>query len=316
VNEPGNEIRTADVPATREAGSGAAWASEPRVGALVAGLALWLAVTVVVSSLVAPFAFRAIESISPGAFPFDRVFRRVAMLVALVHLVIWLRRSGVRRWADAGFTVEGRRSGAFPRWALAGILLAAALFMVDVVTGHRVVALALTPAGVAKALLGGTLIGLIEEGVCRGALVFPFGRLRGGALALAAAAISAVYSTGHFARGRTRLPEIDWTSGFELWGRVGSAIAASPEAWVGLFALGLLFDRLARRQGHVWGAAGLHAGAVAGIQLGSDLTDPAPAGSLFFTNGLHPAWALTALLAVGWLLLARERRRGGALPAR
>lgn len=304
-----NEIRTAADPATSEAGSGAAWAPEPRVGALVAGLGLWLAVTVVVSSLLAPFAFRAIEAISPGAFPFDRVFRRVAMLVALVHLVVWLRRSGVRRWADAGFTVAGRRSGSFPRWALAGMLLAATLFLVDLVTGHRLAAFALTPAGVAKALLGGALIGLIEEGVCRGALVFPFGRLRGAALAVAAAAISAVYSTGHFARGRTRLAEIDWTSGFELWGRVGSAIAASPEAWVGLFALGLLFDRLARRQGHVWGAAGLHAGAVAGIQLGSDLTDPAAAGSLFFTNGLHPAWALTALLALGWLLLARVPAR-------
>lgn len=304
-----NEIRTAADPATSEAGSGAAWAPEPRVGALVAGLALWLAVTVVVSSLLAPFAFRAIEAISPGAFPFDRVFRRVAMLVALVHLVVWLRRSGVRRWADAGFTVAGRRSGSFPRWALAGLLLAATLFLVDLVTGHRLTAFAVTPAGVAKALLGGALIGLIEEGVCRGALVFPFGRLRGAALAVAGAAISAVYSTGHFARGRTRLAEIDWTSGFELWGRVGSAIAASPEAWVGLFALGLLFDRLARRQGHVWGAAGLHAGAVAGIQLGSDLTDPTPVGSLFFTNGLHPAWALTALLALGWLLLARAPAR-------
>jgi hypothetical protein len=316
VNESGNESPVAAGAATKGAESGAAWASEPRVGALVAGLALWLAVTVVVSSLVAPFAFRAIESISPGAFPFDRVFRRVAMLVALVHLVIWLRRSGVRRWADAGFTREGRRSGAFPRWALAGLLTAAALFVVELVSGTRVAAFGLSASSVAKALVGGTLIGLLEEGVCRGALVFPFGRLRGAALALAAAAISAVYSTGHFARGRTRLAEIDWTSGFELWGRVGDAIAASPEAWIGLFALGLLFDRLARRQGHVWGAAGLHAGAVTGIQLGSDLTDPAPAGSLFFTNGLHPAWALTALLAIGWLLLAREPRGAGDPPAR
>ena len=67
MNEPGNESPVAAGAATKGAESGAAWASEPRVGALVAGLALWLAVTVVVSSLVAPFAFRAIESISPGA---------------------------------------------------------------------------------------------------------------------------------------------------------------------------------------------------------------------------------------------------------
>lgn len=285
------------------------WAPEPRVGALLVGLGLWLAVTVLVSSLLAPFVFRAIEALSPGAFPFDRVFRRVAMLVALVYLVVWLRRVGVRRWSDAGFTPEGRRSGAFWRWAAIGVVLAAVLFLVDLVSGHRVVSIALTATGVLKLLIGATLIGLVEEGVCRGALVFPFGRLRGAAQAVAAVAIAAVYSSGHFARGRSRLAEIDWSSGFELWRRAGEAIASSPEAWVGLFALSLMFDRLARRQGHVWGAAGLHAGAVAGIQLGSDLTDPAPAGSFFFTNGLHPAWTLTALLAVGWLLLAREPRR-------
>ena len=273
-----------------------AFAARARPGALVGGLALWLAVTIVASSLAAPFVHRALELAAPGAFPFDRVFRRVAMLVALVHLVVWLRRNGARSWPEAGFTRAGWASGAAWRAAAVGFAAVAALIAVELAAGTRTGDWELGAASVARALLGGVAIGLLEEGVCRGALVFPFGRLRGAALAAAAASVSAIYATGHFARGRTRLAEVDWTSGFELWGRVGEAIAAAPAAWVGLFVLGLLFDRLARRQGHVWGAAGLHAGAVAALQLGSDATDPTAAGSLFFTNGLHPAWPLTALL--------------------
>ena len=288
-----------------------AFADRARSGALVGGLALWLAVTVVASSLAAPFVFRLLESTSPGAFPFDRVFRRVAMLVALVHLVVWLRRAGARSWPAVGFTRAGWAGRGAWRAAAVGFAAVAALVVVELVAGTRLPRFELDASGVATALLGGVAIGLLEEGVCRGALVFPFGRLRGVGLAAAAGTISAVYATGHFLRGRERLAEVDWTSGFELWGRVGAAIARSPAAWVGLFVLGLLFDRVARRQGHVWGAAGLHAGAVAALQLGSDATDPAASGSLFFTNGLHPDWALTALLALAWLALG-VRRRGGA----
>jgi hypothetical protein len=289
------------------AAGGDAFAPAPRPGALLGGLTLWLAVTVVASSLLAPIAFRVLEAMSPGSFPFDRVFRRVAMLVALVHLVAWLRRAGAQTWPAAGFTRAGWRSGAGWRAAAAGLLAVGALMAIELAAGTRGLNWELDGSSLAKALLGGVAVGLLEEGVCRGALVFPFGRLRGAALAACGLAISAVYSTGHFVRGRTKLAEVDWTSGFDLWGRVGAAIAAAPAAWVGLLVLGLVFDRLARRQGHVWGAAGLHAGAVAALQIASDTTDPSPAGSLFFTNGLHPAWPLTALLAVAWLALGRKR---------
>lgn len=288
------------------AAGGDAFAAATRAGALLGGLALWVAVTVVASALLAPFGFRILEGLAPGSFPFDRVFRRVAMLVALLHLVVWLRRANAQTWAAAGFTRAGWRTGAAWRAALVGLLAVGALIAVELAAGTRGLHWQVDASSLAKALLGGVAVGLLEEGVCRGALVFPFGRLRGAALAACALAISAVYSSGHFARGRTRLAQVDWTSGFELWGRVGSAIAGSPAAWVGLLALGLVFDRLARRQGHVWGAAGLHAGAVAALQIGSDATDPSPAGSLFFTNGLHPAWPLTALLALAWLALARK----------
>ncbi|HSM15269.1 MAG TPA: CPBP family glutamic-type intramembrane protease [Thermoanaerobaculia bacterium] len=282
-----------------------AFAPEPRPLAVLGGVALWLGVTVVVSALAAPPLFHAIQSVAPGSFPFERVFRRVAMLVALVHLIVWLRRAGVRSWAAAGFTSEGWRRGRVALVAGIGLASAAAMMIVDVLAGARLPELGLSAAGAAKAILGATLIGLVEEGAVRGALVFPFGRIAGAWRVAVVTLLCAVYSTGHFARTRGGFEVVDWTSGFELWQRTLDSALASPEPWIGLFALGLLFDTLARRQGHVWGAVALHAGAVAGIQLGSDLTANVPGHpSLFFTNGLHPSWLLAAILGVATIAVA------------
>lgn len=294
---------------------GDAFAPVARPGALVAGLVLWLAVTVVASSLAAPIAYWAVEALAPGSFPFERVFRRVAMLVALVHLIVWLRRSGVRGWASAGFTRAGRSGAAIPVGAAVGLGAAASIFALDVAFGARGFDFGLGVGAALKALAGGAAIGLLEEGVFRGALVFPFGRVSGWSRAAVATALCALYSTGHFARTRGAFEQIDLTSGFELWRRAGESALGSPEPWVGLFALGLLFDVLARRQGHVWGAVALHAGAVAGLQLCGDLTTGAPQGTVFFTNGLHPAWPLAAILALAALAVEWSAREGQRAPA-
>lgn len=294
-----------------------AFAPGSRPLAVLGGVALWLGVSVVVSALVAPPLFRAIQVVAPGSFPFERVFRRVAMLVALVHLIVWLRRAGVRGWAEVGFTREEWRSGRVALFAAIGAASAVAMMVVDILAGDRLPQFGLTVAGVAKALFGAALIGLLEEGAFRGALVFPFGRIAGAWRATVVTVLCALYATGHFLRGRSMFSEVAWTSGFELWRRMLDSALANPEPWIGLFALGLLFDTLARRQGHVWGAVALHAGAVATIQIGSDLTANVPGRApLFFTNGLHPAWPLTAILVVATLAIGLSGRSRAAASKR
>jgi hypothetical protein len=279
-------------------------------GALLVGLLLGTAATALAAALLAPPAYELVEALAPGRFPFQRVFRRLAMLLALGALLVGLRRAGVRRLADIGL---GRRPGA-ARAALlgagTGALVVAGVFLAELALGHRAPSLAaLRPALVAQALGSGAAVGLLEEGVCRGALLFPFGPLGGGGLAAANLATSALYSTAHFLRGGGRVHAVDAWSGFRLWAELPGALWDHAEAWVGLFLTGALLYLLAARQGHAWGAAGVHAGAVGALQLLGAATEPvAGRDALFLVDGLLPGWGFSALLALGLLGLAGRRR--------
>jgi hypothetical protein len=290
-----------------------AFAPGARPGALLRGLVGWLAAAILAGVVLAPPAFWLVDAMAPGRFPFDRVFRRVVLLAAVVYLVIWCRRIGVRRFADVGLGRPAWRTGAALRGALAGALVVVAAFGVEFALGRRLFQGSLSPLALAEILAGGALVGWLEEAICRGALLFPFGRLRGAGLIAASTAVSAVYSTAHFARGgRGAVAVVGWDSGLELWSRVPPAVAGYFESWLGLFAIGLLFDRVARRQGHAWGVVGLHAGAVVAIQLGAALTagTHGDRSSLFFVDGLLPGWGLTVPVVLTWLALGAWSGRG------
>lgn len=262
----------------------------------------------------APPAFWALDALAPGAFPFPRVFRRVALAAVIVFLALWARRLGVRRFTALGFTRAGWRAGAAWRGALGGAVALAALFALELALGARVFAGLPAAPAVLRALAGGAAIGLVEEGICRGALVFPFGRLRGAALLAGPSAVTALWALAHFLRGgRHAVPVVTWASGWTLWAGLAGAVAASLEAFCGLFAVGLLADRIARRQGHVWGVAGIHAGVAAALQIGGAATAPArPGASRLFTDGLLPGWGVAAMAAVLLAALAARPARAGA----
>jgi hypothetical protein len=272
---------------------------------LLLGLAAWLVAVVVVSSLAGPWLVAGFDALWPGLYPVQRIFRRVSLFFVLVFLVVWARRLGVRRPADLGLTREGWRSGtAWSGLALGGAVVAA-LLAIEGALGYRRLEVALTPLDAAEMLGGALVIGLFEEAVCRGLLLFPFGRLRGAAFAGAAAAVSALYATAHFARGGRRLETtLDWSVGWEIWASVPRVALAHWQAWLGLFALGLVLYRVAALDGHVWRVAGLHAGAVLALQWGAGLSEPAPGGPLFFTAGLLPGLPFAALCVFALVGLA------------
>lgn len=254
--------------------------------ALLVGLAVWLAVVVGASALLAPAVLGASDALFGDRFPPLRVFRRLVMLLAIVGLLFWARRLGIRRWAQIGLTPAGWRVAV--GWP--GLL--------DAV----------------EALAAGIVIGLLEEAICRGFLLFPFAPSSGRRFWLGAAAVSALYSTAHFARGGRGLElAIDGAVGWRMWAMVPARIVEHWDAWVGLFAVGVLFYALAARDGHVWRVAGLHAGAVVALQLGGAATE-ARAGSgdsLFFADGLNPGLPLAGLVLVALLLVARARKPSG-----
>jgi hypothetical protein len=275
-------------------------AARPGLGALVVGIAVGFAVTALVSAFLAPAAYALVEAIAPGAFPFQRVFRRATLLVALVALVVGLRAAGVRRLADVGLGAFRRRVRVALAGAVYGALAIVVAFAAEIGFGRRALTPAnLAPAAVAEALGAGAAVGLLEEGVCRGALLFPFGPFAGVRLAAANATTSALYATAHLLRGGGRPGTVDAWSGFRLWRQLPRVLVQHIEAWVGLFLTGAILYLVAARQGHAWGAVGVHAGAVVALQtLGVATAQVAGREPLFLVDGLLPGWGLSALLLV------------------
>jgi membrane protease YdiL (CAAX protease family) len=289
-------------------------AERERSAALLVGLAVWLAVVVGASALLAPAVLGASDALFGDRFPMLRVFRRLVMLLAVVGLVFWARRLGIRRWSQIGLTAAGWRSGAagwgFALGTVSGILL----FAIELAGGWRVAVGWPGLLDAVEALAAGIVIGLLEEAVCRGFLLFPFAPRSGRRFWLGAAAVSALYSTAHFARGGRGLDlAIDAAVGWRIWAQVPARLVEHWEAWVGLFAVGLLFHALAAGDGHVWRVAGLHAGAVVALQLGGAATEARAGGgdSLFFADGLNPGLPLGGLLLVALLPIARARKPSG-----
>lgn len=282
-----------------------AFAPRPRLAALLAAVAGWVALTVIVSALLAPPLFRLVEELSPGSYPFQRVLRRVAMLVALAALVVFRRRFGATSLAAVGLAVSRARWRAFGAALAAGVVTIGVAAGAELALGTRILGGSLSAGEAAETVVGAGLVGVVEEGLLRGAFLFPFGRLTGAAFWTANGAVSALYSTAHFARGGGRATAVDWASGWEVWAALPRAAAEHGEAWLGLFVTGALFYVLAWRQGHAWGAAGLHAGAVLALQIVGETSDPVAGGrSLLLVDGLLPGYGVAFLAALSAAALA------------
>lgn len=285
-----------------------AFASTARPARFVLALLGWVAGVVVLTALATPALFAAFEAWRPGSISFPRLLRRLAIPMALLLLWWITRRLGVRHWRQIGATREGWRGGDLGRAAAVGFAASSALFAVELLSGDRVAAWEGTWWRPAFIVVAAVVIALREELVFRGAFLFPFGRLGGASALLQALLLPGLYAAAHFARGQPRPLAADARAGFELWAGLLRAARQHPEAFAGLFALGLFLHLLARRQGHVWGAVGFHAGAVAAIQLGGDLTEALNRRhTLFFADGLLPGWGAALLLGAGCLLVARRR---------
>ncbi len=286
----------------------------PRPGTFFGGVLLWIALSLAASVLLAPLVYPLVEGLAPGRFHFRRVTRRLAQLVALVLAVVGLRRLGVRRFAQVGLGWSSGHARQLARAAGASFALVALLLAIEFALGARRATAGLGGITVAGILLSSAAVALLEEGFCRGVLVFPFGRLSGLALAGAAALSSALFATAHFVRGGMRGSAADIAAAWQIWAAVPRAVVQYREAWIGLFVVSLALYLLAWLQGHAWGAIGAHFGAVVALQIAGRVGDVVPqVAAPFFVDGLLPGYGMAALLAVailaGWM---RMRRRAPA----
>ncbi len=269
---------------------------------------LLFAASLIAAALLAYPAWLLVEMIAQQ--PIHRVMHRVAMLCVLVGLV-WL----FRRWrlADRQASGYGLPKPVFWRQLGVGLVAGAiiilpllvSLQMLDVRTADARVELSFGfVAGViAKGLLAGIAVSLIEETFFRGLLFTAVERESGSTPAIVLTSL--LYAAVHFLGGRLRVPpdELDWTSGFQVLERMFIAYAdplAIVDSFLALFAVGVLLSLVRIRTGAIAACIGMHAAWVCALYFFDVTTQFNPASEASWLVGSYDkviGWG-----TVGWMI--------------
>lgn len=256
-------------------------------------LACWLLATLLTPPLVASGWL----DIAP-----HRVMGRVAQGLMLLGIWPFLRWQGLANRAALGFGVGWPviRRAIRDGWALGVlILLALALALLELeirvpdptrdswmqITGR-----------VAQAMLGGLLIGLLEESFFRGALYSAIRQRDGVRAALLWSA--ALYAVLHFMKPGAGPESLAFDSAAAWWLFAQVFVAlfqwSHLDSLAALFMVGLFLALVRETTGHIGWCIGLHAGWVLVIQVNRRLTDVNDASPLAFLVGDYDA-------TIGWL---------------
>ncbi len=257
---------------------------------------------------------------------FHRVASRIWMLLLLAGFVLVARRLGVADRASLGFGLPRR---AFLRELLLALGLGVATMTPIVLAMFALGVREMRPdielqaatiaALLAKGLATGITVALIEETFMRGAMQTGIQRESGALVAVAL--ISVIYAATHFLSSYKIPPEqLGPGSGVALL--AGSLRAfAQPlgiaDAFLCLFAVGVLLGMVRALTGHIAACMGLHAGWVWVIQFVRESSRPVEGIPLRWLvsqfDGVVGWLVLAWTLVIGVALLVIYRRRGAGL---
>jgi membrane protease YdiL (CAAX protease family) len=258
----------------------------------------------------AAFAYPAWAWLHPHfGFPFHRVGERIGMLALALGLGLAARPLGLTERADFGFGIPRRRFLAEMSIALAlgvvsmvlvvGLMTALGLLDWSAAEGRGAADLAkIAAAGLASALA----VAFVEETFLRGAMQGAIERESGPRAAVLLTAV--VYAATHFFASH-RIPDAQvtaWsgvalvTGTLELFSRP----AGIADAFLCLFAVGVVLGAVRAATGNIAACVGLHAGWVWVMLTVHGTTQPlrsAPLGFLLsrfdgFTGWLVLAWTI------------------------
>jgi len=240
------------------------------------------------------------------SFPFHRIGERIGMLALLVGLSVTARRLGVADRTSLGYGLARPR---FIREMLLGLALGVATMtaVVGLMSELRLLdwgaASAQTPETLTKIILGKALSGLavafIEETFIRGAMLSGIKRESGTAAAIFLTAL--LYSATHFFAAFKIPPEqVTPYSGIALVTGTLHLFAdplAIADAFLCLFAVGVVLGTIRVVTGNIAACVGLHAGWVWVMLVVHELSQPLRSASAGFLLSRFDGF-------IGWLVLA------------
>lgn len=295
-------------------------------GRLLAGILGLFAAALIVGSLAAPAVFnlliwlgrnfQSLESLRD--IEFERVASRSVLLVALFSVYPAMRLCRLNRFSDLGF----RREAGWWKLVASGLLIGAASVVVPFLFGWATGAyvprseLQSGLAGkLAGYLVGALLVGVIEEGLFRGAI---FGVLRRGMGFWGGAILaSVVFSLVHFAKPEPPAGVVygHWNSGLDLLPHLFNTLTLGYHCFplaVTLFMMGMALCAFYDRAGNLYFVIGLHAGWVWVMRIGTYFFDrnDAVLGGLFGESEIISKSVIALILVSLFFVGALVRRRG------
>ena len=248
-------------------------------------------------------------------FPFHRLGERIGMLVLLIAVVAASRRLGLNDRTSLGYGIARRT---FLREMSLGLALGVATMamVVALMTALGLLdwtaAAGLGAAGLAKLvalrLSSGLAVAFIEETFLRGAMLTAMEREAGAATAVLATAV--VYSATHFfASHRIAAADVTARSGLDLLEGTLHLFAhpgSIADAFLCLFAVGVVLGMVRIQTGNIAACIGLHAGWVWVMLVVHDVSQPLRDAPLGFLLSRFDGF-------VGWLVLAWTILLGFAL---
>ena len=240
----------------------------------------------------------------------DRVFIRLAMVIAALGFWPFLKLQGINNRYALGYSLDRRHFlQTFTRGLVIGVMIMSGHAILLILLGARVpipgdihfndVLYALL-----SGLLSGILVAFIEESFFRGAM--HYGIRRRSPVLTATTTTALLYATVHFIHAPVPAEGtiIGWHSGWEMLAAMFHSyenFTGIADSYTALFAAGLFLSLVRERTGNIALCIGIHAGWVLTIKLVKEVTNAATDTPAAFLIGSYDGiigWAAAAVLGL------------------
>jgi CAAX protease family protein len=273
----------------------------------VRAFAWFIAMFVIGFAAIAALSYPAWLLLHPYfSFPFHRVGERIGMIALLAAFLVLAPRLKVRDRASLGYGASlptllreiglGALIGVVTMTVVVGLMTA--LGLLDWAAAASFDAPAVVRLFAAR-LLSALAVALIEETFLRGAMLTAIRRESGSTVAVALTAL--VYALSHFFASFHIPPEqVTASSGLDLLGGTLHLLAQPlgiADAFLCLFAVGVVLGAVRVATGNIAACIGLHAGWVWVMLVAHEMSHPVRSATLSFLLSRFDGF-------VGWLVLA------------